>query len=339
MVAACCGVALRLHAQEVGACNAVQSVSLQRDARNAMAAREYRAAAERFQQAISACPSDRSILLGLARAELARRNFNEAIRATEGYLAGDRGSIEGRLILTEVYFMAGRMKDALAEADQILHDRPDDAGALKLKANSAYLLGDFAKARDTFVHLLDRHPDDEDGSYMLGRIYYQERFIELAIGQFERALKLNPRSYKALDNLGLCYQALGDTQKAMRYFLTAIKLTEKDHHEYDWPCANLADLLLKMGDAQQAFNAASKAVERNAVSARNFYIGAKALDQLGKPELSLNWAQRAASLDQNYSEAWYLLARLYGRLGQEEKAEDARRRFRELKATEPSQRK
>ena len=174
---------------------------------------------------------------------------------------------------------------------------------------------------------------------MLGRIYYQERFMELAIGQFERVLRLNPRSYKALDNLGLCYQALGDTEKAKRYFLTAIKLTENDHREYDWPCANLADLLLKTGDSQQAFNAASKAVDRNALSARNFYIGAKALDQLGKSELSLNWAQRAASLDQNYSEAWYLLAKLYARLGQEDKAEDARRRFRELKAKEPAQRK
>ena len=148
-------MALVVQAQEGGGttCDSVQSTSLSQDARNAMTAREYRVAAERFQLALKACPSDRSLLLGLARAELSRRNFSEAIRAIEDYLAGDRGSVGGRVMLTEAYFMAGRMKEALAEADGILHDRPDDSAALKLKANAAYLLGNFEQARNTFVHL------------------------------------------------------------------------------------------------------------------------------------------------------------------------------------------
>ena len=57
--------------------------------------------------------------------------------------------------------------------------------------------------------------------------------------------------------------------------------------------------------------------------ARSFYTGAKALEQLGKPEQSLNWAQRAASLDPGYADGWYLLARLYRKLGQDEKAPEA----------------
>ncbi len=79
---------------------------------------------------------------------------------------------------------------------------------------------------------------------MLGRIYYQEARLDYAVGQFQRVLKINPRSYKAYDNLGLCYEALGDTELAIRYYLAAIKLVEKDHPEYDWPYANLANLLV-----------------------------------------------------------------------------------------------
>ena len=45
--------------------------------------------------------------------------------------------------------------------------------------------------------------------------------------------------------------------------LAAIKLVEKDHPEYEWPYTNLADLLLKTGDPQRAFDAASKAANRN----------------------------------------------------------------------------
>ena len=75
------------------------------------------------------------------------------------------------------------------------------------------------------------------------------------------------------------------------------------------------------------------------MSPRSFYVGAKALEQLGKSEESLNWTQRAASLDPDYSDAWYLMARLYRKLGQEDKAEEARRRFTAAKAKESVRRK
>jgi tetratricopeptide (TPR) repeat protein len=191
----------------------------------------------------------------------------------------------------------------------------------------------------TFITLLDRHPDDEDGAYMLGRIYYQEGRPDHAIGQFQRVLKLNPRSYKAWDNLGLCWQANGDTGKAIAHFLQAIKIAEKDNPDYDWAYANLADLLVKEGDAEHAFAAAAKAANRNPNSARNFYIGAKALEKLGKTELCLNWLQRAAALDPNYPEPQYLFARVYQRLGQRDKAEEAREKFKELKAKESAKRR
>ena len=75
---------------------------------------------------------------------------------------------------------------------------PDEAAALKIKGNAAYLLGDLERAKDTFIRLLDRHPADEEGAYMLGRIYYQEGYIDLAIGQFERVRKINPGPIRRL---------------------------------------------------------------------------------------------------------------------------------------------
>ena len=86
---------------------------------------------------------------------------------------------------------------------------------------------------------------------MLGRIYYQEGHVDQAIGQFERMLKLILKHYKAWDNLGLCWQARGENEKAIAHFLRAIKLVEKDHPEYDWAYANLADLLVQTGDADE----------------------------------------------------------------------------------------
>lgn len=320
-------------------CNRSASESLENEALGAIRAREYQLAERRFTEAFDACPEKPSLLLQLTQAQVAARNFEGAIRTAKHYLANDPASAAGHLALANAYLMALRLKDALAEADSILRDRPQEPAALKIKANAAYLLGDVEMAKGTFIRLLDRYPGDEDGAYMLGRIYYQEGFIDLAMGQFERVLKMNPGSYKALDNLGLCHVAEGDYEGATRYFLTAIKLVEKDHPEYEWPYINLADLLVKTGDAQRGFDAASKAVNRNPNSARGFYIGAKALNQLGKTELALNWLQRAVALNATSSESWYLLGLVYGKLQQTDKAEEAHRKFRELKAREPVRRR
>ena len=236
-------------------------------------------------------------------------------------------------------FLARQFAEARATALTVLTADPANAAALKIKGNAEYFLSDFDQSISTFVTLLDRHPDDEEGAYMLGRIYYQEGRVDQAIGQFQRALKLNPKSYKVWDNLGLCWEANGDYEKATKHFLKAIQLVETDHPEYDWAYANLADLLMKTGDVERAFAAASKAAKRNPGSARNFYLGAKALNKLEKTELCVNWLQRAIALDPNYSEPQFLLAHVYSRLGQMDKAEEARKRFLELKAKEPGKRR
>jgi len=324
---------------ETEPCDRSQIASLRHESHEAMSARQYDVAVRRLEDARAACPSDRQLLLDLAQAQLSRRDFGEAIRTVQAYLKGEPASVAGRVILADAYFMGGRLKEALAEADRALKADAGNTTALEIKGNASYLLGNFSDAQDAFIDAMERHPDNEEAPYMLGRVYYQEGHVDLAIGQFERVLRLNPAAYKALDNLGLCYQARGENDKAVGYFLASIKLVEKDHPEYDWPYANLADLLLKTGDNRKAYDAAAKAADRNPNSSRNFYLGGKALCNLGKTDLCVNWLQRSTALDPSYSEPVYLLARAYHQLGQEQKAEDARKKFLELKAKEPATRR
>jgi tetratricopeptide (TPR) repeat protein len=148
--------------------------------------------------------------------------------------------------------------------------RPIELTALQLLANIDYLSG-LRECQDAFIGLLDRHPQDEEAAYMHGRTDY-------AAGQFERALKINSESYKAYDNLGLCYQARGETELATRYFLRAIKLVENDAFE-------------------RTFAAASTAADQNPNAARDFYLGGKALCKLQKVGLCIGWLERSVSLD------------------------------------------
>lgn len=77
----------------------------------------------------------------------------------------------------------------------------------------------------------------------------------------------------------------------------------------------------------------------SSVSGKNAVVGAKALNRLGKTELASNWLERSAALDPTSSETWYLLGMVYRKLQQNDKAEEATRKFRELKTREPERRR
>ncbi len=250
-----------------------------------------------------------------------------------------RANVSDTLLQANALFKAQHLTEAKNLADEVLRIEPANPAALEIKGNVQYLQGDSSAAIGTFIGLLESHPENQEAPYMLGRIYYQEGLVDQAMGQFQRLLKLNPASYKAYDNLGLCYEAKSDENQAIRHLLASIKLTEKDHLNYDLAYADLAELLLKTGDPEKAFGAASKAAERNPYSARNFYLGGKALEQLGKHELCLNWLRRSAALDPNYPEPQFLLARVYRRVGDPAKADAAQKTFLELRAKSPATRK
>ncbi len=152
-------------------------------------------------------------------------------------------------------------------------------------------------------------------------------------------MKGNLQSYKAYHSPGFGYQARGENEFATRNFLTAIKMVETEHPDDDWPFANLADLLLDDNDFEKAYAAASKAADRNPYSARNFYIGGKALCKLQKMDLCVNWLERSVALDQNYPEPLYLLSKAYAQMGREEKAREMLEKFRVVKAKAPQARR
>ncbi len=293
------------------------------------------AAADLLEQAFRACPEQAGLLLEAARLLASSQEFDEAAATASRFLAGAPRSLPGLVVKANAELMAQRFEDADESARRALEIDPRSAGALKVRGNARYFLGDAAQAEQAFLKLLDSYPEDSSGAYMLGRIYYQEERFSLAAAQFQRVLRLEPASYKAYDNLGLCFEALGETERAVRHYLAAIQLVESAHPSYDWPYANLASLLIDRGDFQKGLDAASTAARRNPSGARNFFLAGKALAKLGRSRDSLRWLERATELDPAYAEPLYWLGRVRSRLGDEEGARRALSDFRAAKASEP----
>ena len=296
-------------------------------------------AARQLQQAHQACPDDAALLLEAAVRLAKDRRYDESLKIAAQVLAQSPGSTEALLFKANTELMAQRFQDAAGTASEILSRHGDHATAMKLQGNATYFLGEASRAEEIFLRLLDKHPSDSEAAYMLGRIYYQEGRVDHAAAQFQKVLRLAPNSYRAHDNLGLCYEALGKTEMAVQSFLAAIRLVETAHPDYDWPYANLASLLIDQGDPDRGYDAAFTAAKRNPRSARNFFLGGKALMMLGRNEEALRWLGRSTGLDPADSRPWYLLSQIHARLGDDESARQAVAEFLKAKANEPDTRR
>ena len=274
-------------------------------ARQAYDERRYDQAATHFADAVTACGASAPLLLALGQAQL----------------------------------LAQHPAEALASLDRIQTDKPEYVPALKVKAKALYLLARDAEAEDTLKRASARAPNDAEIPYSLGRIYYQQSRHAEAAEMFRRATAIDPRDYKAWDNLGLASEALGDVAQAQQHYLKAISLVYKDHPEYDVVYANFADLLIKLGNFQRAFDLAAEAAQRNPGEPRNFFLAGKALVQAGRSDLSVRWFEQAIKLDSDYPEPHYLLSQAFRKLGRLEDADRELKSFQAATARAPKERR
>ena len=243
---------------------------------------------------------------------------------------------EIHLDLARSYLMSGKLRDAESTLNGLLSFHPRMAAALKLKGDVYYLLGRDADAIAALQEAIRADPANEEAIYSLGRVYYQQSRAEQAREQFERVLALNPKSYRAHDNLALCFQALNQDEAALSHFKTALDLVHKDHPEYDWVYANLAEFLIAKGDYRRAFDLGVEAAQRNPGSGRNCYVTAKALSKLNQAEISVRWLLRAIQLEPEYPEPHYLLAQIYRAQGKSSESTTEFERFKELRQKVPA---
>ena len=318
---------------EVASCDSTASGLLAARARQPVTAPDK--AASLLVEAHRACPERAALLLEAAHLLVRIGEFDRALETADEFRQRDGGSVPGLLAIGEIQLKAQRFEDASRTASLVLRRDTGNPTALKLHGNATYFLGSAQEAEGIFLRLLDKHPGDAEGAYMLGRIYYEENRFSHAAAQFEKVLRLEPGNYKAYDNLGLSYEALGESDKAVQNYLAAIQLVETARPDYDWPFANLASLLINQGDPGQGFDAAFTAAKRNPRSPRNFFLGGKALMMLGRHQEALRWLERSTVLDPTDSRPWYLLSQLHARLGDDESAQRAVAEFLKAKSNEP----
>lgn len=233
------------------------------------------------------------------------------------------------VILAGDHFSAGRLDQAEKIARQVIDAKPENSDAHNILGAVLFRRGatedairEVREAIRINGGVATYHANRGEMERKLGNLDAAERSLE-------RAIKLQPRSAQALNNLGIVYFDQRKYQEAADTYRRAIALVGNGYPEAQ---NNLGNALRALGKYGEAIEAYEKAIEKRANYPEAYNNLGSALRDLRRYEQAELSFQRAVSLRPNYYEAMENLAGLF--IAQE-RYEDALRPLSDILKVEP----
>ena len=189
--------------------------------------------------------------------------------------------------------------------------------------------------RDELQRLSQGDPNNTLYLYWLAKLDYDARAYTPAISRLRRVIDLDPSMMRAYNNLGLCYDSLGQFDEAIRNFTRAIELNRGQKQPSAWPPLNLAVSLISLNRLDEAVARLHESLSYNPQLPQAHYELGLVLEKERKFEEAIAPLQRAIDLDPLYAEPHYSLGRIYQRQGKRKEAQEQMEEFKILRK-EPS---
>lgn len=234
-------------------------------------------------------------------------------------------------LLGHIFFLDGKyLNSAVAMKKAAALSPLDDRSRFTL-AMSYIRLDRNDWARPELEKLVRSDPRKALYPYWLARLDYAAQQFNSAVTNLQRALDLEPGFTKAYDNLGLCYEALGKDDEAIRSYQEANRLNRLNAPNSPWPPLNLARLLVKFNRLEEAETYLRESLGYDKKFAKAHYQLGVVLEKQQKYAEAITELQQASISDPTYPEPHYVLSRIYRRQGETKNAETALVTFKKLK--------
>jgi tetratricopeptide (TPR) repeat protein len=276
---------------------------------------------------------------GLAELEGTKNDYiPQAIEHFQQALKLDPGSSIILEELTDLYVQSGQLRSAVAQAEELLKQDPDNLEARRMLGR-IYMraLGNAPDGRineetlrsaiQQYQKITEKDPKDVESWVMLARLYRASNNSVEAEKAFDAALKADPDNEEALTGLAMLYSDLGDTSRAIEKLKAA---TDKAPNEHT--LAALASAYEQSRDYKNAAAALRRAVEIAPDNPR--LVEGLAEDLLYSEQLdeALKLYQQIASEDSREARPQVRIAQIYRAKHEYDKAQEA---LAKAKALEP----
>jgi tetratricopeptide (TPR) repeat protein len=119
------------------------------------------------------------------------------------------GRIDVTRQLGDLYVRTGRMSEALMLIDALIALEPLDAGAYEARGLIFHALGDSRRAAENYSRSLDLNPRSFRAANNLARLLAEDGDLPTALNWAQAARRLNPDDATAADTLGRIQHTLG----------------------------------------------------------------------------------------------------------------------------------
>lgn len=254
---------------------------------------------------------------------------DRAIQEYRAALAADSSSGYLDSALAEIYAKTGRIRDAVAEAQEILKRDPDNVEAHRLLGR-VYLrsLGDLqsgtqssevlSRAIEQYEALVKLDPKSLEDRLLLGRLYRLNNEISRAEQQFQTAVRLQPYSEEAVTTLAYLYNETNQSAKAAA-ILTSVPVEGRSGRLY----GALGYTYEQQKNYKKAIEAYRQAVEldKENLDARRGL--AQNLLNDGQSEAALSQFKTIVTVDPQDPQSYMRIAEIYRRDGKFDEALEA----------------
>ena len=285
-----------------------------------------------FEQEISALPPAMKVSAATSELEtaLAARNYERAARLLADAIAKQPKSRELLTQIASVFILDRKPLNAAIALKKAEALGPLDNHA-RLQLALAYIgMGRGEWARPELERLALSEPTNVIHSYWLARLDYDASQYASAIRRLENVIKQAPTFVRAHDNLGLCYEALNESDKAIPHYREAVRLNRLSDAPSGWPALNLGTQLRTRGELEEAENLFREALRYDRQLAPGYYQLGTLLEQSGRMDEAVKALRHAATVDAVYAEPHYALSRIYRRQGRIAEADRAITTFERL---------
>jgi tetratricopeptide (TPR) repeat protein len=154
--------------------------------------------------------------------------------------------------------------------------------------------------------------------YLRGRVFERLNWLEAALGEYARALRLAPQFTRAASALGAVHARRGNYAEAERWLEEASRLDARSAGIL----FNLGYVRDKLGQPERAIQAFSHAVRLDPKLDRAWYGMGLCHAALGRHEEGAKALEEASSLQPENPAVWYQLGMAYHVLGERAKVKE-----------------